>query len=204
MTPKSSASRPFCLAVLGTVVLLPLLLLAAIAVPWLNRISTLNDTIATNSDQLQRYQRLVRTLPALQAELEQARTNDDFDAFYFKAPTQALAGAQLQTRIQEIVTAASGRLISTQILPPESQETPLRIRVRTQIQGSTETLMEVIYALDQARPFLFIERLSVRSSARPITNANPALARRRLVANQGGELTMRLDIYGFVLGGSAP
>lgn len=204
MTPlKTSTDRPLCLGLLGAALLLPILLVATIAIPWLGQLSELDETIARNTDQLQRYQRLVSTLPALQAELEQARTNDTFDAFYFKAPTQALAGAQLQTQIQEIVTAASGRLISTQILPPEGQETPPRIRVRTQIQGSTETLMEMLYRLEQARPFLFVERLSVRSSARPMEPTNPVMARRRLVTDQGGELTVRLDIYGFVLGGGA-
>ena len=203
MTLKPATDRSLCLGLLGAALLLPILLVAAIAIPWLGRISELDETIVSHTDQLQRYQRLVSTLPALQAELEQARTNDAFEAFYFKAPTQALAGAQLQTQVQEIVTAASGRLISTQILPPEGQETPPRIRVRTQIQGSTETLMEMLYRLEQARPFLFVERLSVRSSARPIEAANPAMARRRLVADQGGELTVRLDIYGYVLGGSA-
>lgn len=203
MTLKPATDRPLCLGLLGAAVLAPILLVAAIAIPWLGRISALDDTIAGNRDQLQRYQRLVGTLPALQAELEQARTNDAFDAFYFKAPTQALAGAQLQTQIQEIVTAAAGRLISTQILPPEGQETPSRIRVRTQIQGSTETLMEVLYRLEQTRPFLFVERLSVRSAARPAVSSSPALVRRHLMANQAGELTVRLDIYGFVLGGGS-
>ena len=203
MNAERTTNKPLCLAVIGVAVLVPILLVAAIAVPWLSRIAELDAAIASNGDQLQRYQRLVSTLPALQTELEQARTNDAFDAFYFKAATQALAGAQLQTQVQEIVTAASGRLISTQILPPESQETPPRIRVRTQIQGSTDTLMEMLYRLEQARPFLFVERLSVRSSARPVDQSNPAMARRRLVADQGGELTVRLDIYGFILESSA-
>jgi general secretion pathway protein M len=203
MKTKARADRSLCLVSLGAVILLPMLLLAAIVIPWLSRISELDDRIATSRDQWMRYQRLVSTRPALQAELEQARTNDAFEAFYFKAPTQALAGAQLQARVQEIVTAASGRLISTQILPPETQETPPRIRVRTQIQGSTETLMEVLYRLEQTRPFLFVERLSVRSAARPAASSSPALVRRHLTANQGGDLTVRLDIYGFVLGGGS-
>ncbi|MGQ9659784.1 MAG: type II secretion system protein GspM [Thermochromatium sp.] len=201
MTLKPAANRPLCLGLLGAMVLVPILLVAAVAIPWLGRLSELDAAIAGSRDQLQRYRRLIDTLPALQAELERARADDAFEAFYFKAPTQALAGAQLQARIQEIVTAAAGQLISTQILPPEGQETLPRVRVRTQIQGSTETLMEVLYRLDQSRPFLFVERLSVRSSARPMEPNNPVMARRRLAANQGGELTVRLDIYGFVLGG---
>lgn len=200
----TTPSRPICLALLAIAVALPLLILGAIVVPWASRHAALDEAIATNQDQLQRYQRLLRTLPALQAELEQARANDAFEAFYFKASTQALAGAQLQSQVQEIVTSAAGRLISTQIMPVEGNEDPPRIRVRTQVQGSTETLLEVLYRIEQARPFLFVERVSIRSSARPnLANENAALARRRLISNQGGELTMRFDLYGFILGGGA-
>jgi general secretion pathway protein M len=203
MTPNSP-SRPLCLAVLATVIALPLLLVAAVAVPWASRISALDETISSHQDQLQRYRRLVASLPALQAELEKTRDNDAFKAFYFKAPTAALAGAQLQGLLQEIVTGAAGRLISTQILPEEKQEDPPRVRVRTQIQGSTATLMDVLYQIEQARPFLFVERLSIRSSARPDSpQEDVGRARRRMVVNQGGELTVRLDLYGFLLGGDA-
>ncbi|QIK36675.1 general secretion pathway protein GspM [Caldichromatium japonicum] len=191
-----------CLVILAALILIPALALVAIVVPWLNRLIALNAHIAQSSDQIARYRRLVDQLPTLRAELEQARADNTFAAFYFKAPTQALAGAQVQGQIQEIVRVAGGRLISTQILPPEGQEVPPRIRVRVQIQGSTDTLLAVLQRLDQAKPFLFIERLSVRSSARPMEATSP-MARRPL-PDQGGNLTLRLDLYGFVLEGSNP
>ena len=203
MTPNPP-SKSLCLTVLAAMIALPLMLVAAFAVPWANRISALDETIASHQDQLQRYRRLVATLPALQAELDKTRNNDAFKAFYFKATTPALAGAQLQGLLQEIVNGASGRLISTQILPEEKQEDPARVRVRTQIQGSTTTLLEVLYQIEQARPFLFVERLSIRSSARPESPQEDfGRARRRMVVNQGGELTVRIDLYGFLLGGEA-
>lgn len=190
--------------VMAALIVLPLLLVASVALPWASRISSLDQTIAEREDQLMRYQRLVQSLPSLQAELQQVRTDDAYKRFYFKAPTQALAGAQLQTQVQDIVNAASGRLLSTQILPENKNDDPPRVMVRTQVQGSTETLLEVLYQIEQARPFLFVDRLSVRSSARP-TSPNDSRGRptRRFIANQGGELTIRIDIFGFVLGGES-
>jgi general secretion pathway protein M len=183
----------------------PLLLLFAVGAPWASRLATLNETIADREDQLSRFQRLIRSMPQLRSELERTRNDEAFQAFYFKAATQALAGAQLQTRIQEIVNSASGRLISIQILPEEKQDGPPRIQVRTQVQGSTETLLDVLYQLEQARPFLFVERLSIRSSARAVTTPGGDVVRRATppAASSGGELTLRLDIFGFVLGGES-
>ncbi len=193
------------------VLCLPVALIVGVIAPWTNRINLLDDQIATSQDQLQRYQRLMTRLPALQAELEEVKKNEDFKAFYFDAATPALAGAGLQRKIQEIVSNADGRLISTQLLPEQKDEQPPRVRIRTQLQGSTETLLSVLYEIEQSRPFLFVDKVSIRSTARPAQPARPQRAQRsrrarrtprQTAAQSKGELTVRLDIFGFALGKS--
>ncbi len=202
MTPNRP-SRLVCGLVWGLVILVPLILLAGVAAPWARAIARLDEQIATNEDQLARYRRLVQTLPGLRAELERVRNNDAYKAFYFSAPTPALAGAQLQRQVQDIVNAAKGRLISTQLLPEDGDENPARVRVRTQIQGSTAALLDVLYQIEAARPFLFVERVSVRSSARPVAPPPTRGGRpiRQIPTRPGGALTVRLDLFGFALGG---
>lgn len=202
---RPNSDRSFCILAWSLMVLIPVLLLAAVAWPWLSRMGRLDDAIAEGRDQLQRFHRMVATLPALRAELEQVNNNDDFKAFYFDAPTPALAGAELQRKIQDLVTGAQGRLISTQLLPEQKDEHPPRVRIRTQIQGSTDTLLDVLYGIEQARPFLFVDQVSVRSSARPDLPAAALRGRRmrRQPINESGELTVRLDIFGFALGGES-
>lgn len=197
---RAAAARPHCLLGWLLLILVPSLLIAVVAVPLLARLEGLDTAIEDRRDQLYKYRRLIATLPSLRAELEQVRANEDFKAFYFDAATPALAGAELQRKVQEIVTTASGRLISTQLLPEEKAEHPPRVRIRTQIQGSTEALMAILYEIEQARPFLFVDQLSVRSSARPDLPDRPGRAR-AVRADAGGELTVRLDIFGFALGG---
>jgi general secretion pathway protein M len=199
---KGGRSRVFCALALVALVMLPLLLAAAVALPWWQRNAALDEQLAQAQDQLDRFRRLVATLPALRAELEQVESNQDLKAFYFDAPTPALAGAELQRKVQDIVTAAKGRLISTQLLPEQPDEHPPRVRLRIQIQGSTDTLLEVLYGIEGARPFLFIDQVSVRSSARPDEPVRAVRGRpiRRPPVNQAGELTVRLDIFGFALG----
>ena len=126
-----------------------------------------DEDIDRARDQLARYQRLVATLPSLRAELEAVNNNQDFKAFYFAAQTPALAGATLQQNVQDIVKAAGSRLVSTQILPATPNEQPPTVRVRIQLQGSTDQLFEVLYQLEQSRPFLFVDQVSIRSMAQP-------------------------------------
>ncbi|AUB79937.1 type II secretion system protein GspM [Candidatus Thiodictyon syntrophicum] len=203
---QANPTKRYCVLVWGAAILLPSLLIAAIAIPWLGEVRRLGDAIAAGSEQLGRYQRLIATLPGLRAELEKVNSNQDFKAFYFDAPTPDLAGAELTRKVQDIVTAAHGRLISTQLLPEEKAEQPARVRLRVQIQGTTDILLEVLYELDQARPFLFVEQVSVRSSARgelPEQVARGRAGRRPSAINEAGELTVRLDVFGFALGGKA-
>lgn len=198
---RLDAQRSFCALGWLALVLIPVLVLTAIAVPVFVRNDRLDTAIEARRDELTRYRRLIATLPSLKAELDQVRSNEDFKAFYFEAPTAALAGAELQGKVQEIVSAAAGRLISTQLLPEDKEEHPRRVSIRAQIQGSTDTLMDILYEIEQARPFLFVDQLSVRSSARPDLPESVARGRAsRIRSNPSGELTVRLDIFGYALG----
>jgi len=59
-------------------------------------------------------------------------------------------------------------------------------------------LLEILYQLEAARPFLFVGQVSIRSMVQP-ARANPRNRRaRRAVPPE--DLTVRLDIYGFALG----
>jgi len=195
-----AASRLSCLAAWGVALLLPLLLLLSIALPWWQNKQALDDQLERDRDQLQRYRQLVATLPTLRAELERERANDDFKAFYFDAETPGLAGARLQSEVQEVVRSAGARPISAQILPGDSKEQPPRVRIRIQLQGSTQQLLDVLYELEDARPFLFIDQVSVRATA-PRARAQVRRNLRRPRANmQVGELTVRLDVFGYTLG----
>jgi general secretion pathway protein M len=204
MRKMQMSIRYRCAAIWTLALLLVLALGAGLVLPWITQIAELDQRIASSSEQLVRYQRLVQTLPALKAELAQAQNHEAVEAFYFKAPTPALIGAQLQTQVQEIVAAAEGRLISTQLLPEDKNQTPPQVRVRTQIQGTMNTLREVLERLALAQPLLFVEQLSVRSSARaepvrPVGRApRPGMTP---PTNPAGELTLQLDILGFVLAG---
>lgn len=177
---------------------LPLALVSGLTLGWIQHLGTLDRTIGDQQDQLARYQRLLRTLPELRQELERVRNNEAFRSFYIDAPTAALAGAQVQRQMQDLITAADARLISSQLLPEQPGEVPARIRVRTQIQGSTEGLLEILWAVERARPLLFVEQLSIRSTARPDLPVPGRSVRRP--PHMAGDLTIRLDIFGFALG----
>jgi general secretion pathway protein M len=196
-------SRPAaCLLAWALALIVAGALVAGVALPWGQRTAVLDAEIAEREEQILRYRQLLAGLPALRAELEQERDKEEFKAFYYEAQTPALAGAQLQRELQDMVRAAGARLINTQFLPPAAEEQPPRVQIRAQLQGKTDALLEVLYRIEQARPFLFVDQLSVRASARRVVRRNPRVRGRRapVRGQPEGQLTIRLDVFGYALG----
>jgi general secretion pathway protein M len=205
LQPSDGRRRAACLLAWALLLLVPVGLGFGVGWPWLERMSYRDEDIASARDQLVRYQRLVATLPILRAELEAVNNNQDFKAFYFAAQTPALAGATLQQNVQDIVKATGSRLVSTQILPPTPNEQPPAVRIRIQLQGSTAQLFEILYQLEQSRPFLFVDQVSIRSMAqpeRPVVPERNRQSRRPPSRPDTEDLTVRLDIFGYTLGGA--
>jgi general secretion pathway protein M len=188
--------------VLVLMVALPFGLAALGAYAWANRIAMLDDGFQADTQKLQRVRRLVASLPALRDALAEEQSNDSFKAYYFDAETPAIAGARLQSQVQDMVRSAGARPVSAQILPTDAADDPPRVQVRIQLQGTTEQLFDVIYRVESARPFLLIDQMSIRSQAR---NTRAATRRRPQLQPQDNtedQLTVRLDIFGYFLGGA--
>lgn len=190
-----------CILVWLLTLLLPVGLLLLVLLPWWQQRVELQERLEGATEQWQRFQRVLSTMPALRAELAREQADDSTRDLYFDAATPALAGAQLQREVQEIIRVSGARPVSAQVLPPERDEAPPRVRLRVQLQGSTEQLFEVLYRIEEMRPFLFVDQLSVRSTPpRPQPAVRPQLRRPGVPVAQGGELTVRIDVFGFALG----
>ena len=187
-----------CTLVWLVVFLVPLGVMLSIGIPWYHRMTDLDGQIEVAGDQIQRYQRLLATIPRLRAELERERNNEEVKAYYFDAPTEALAGAQLQSTVQGMVQTAGAKLVNSQFLPAEAKDQPPRIALRVQIQGDTNALLDILYDIEHARPFLFVDQLSVRSTTRRDRRRNRQDPQPQLQQ----ELTIRVDIFGYALGGA--
>ncbi len=195
----SLGQQSTCQLLLIVLVLLPIGATLLIAGGWLTQVRTLEDQIQTDLERLQRYRGIAQSLPDLRQALEQERSNDAYKAFYFDADTPALAGAQLQTEVQEMVRNAGARPISTQILPTDDQDDPPRVSVRIQLQGTIDQLFQLLYQVEAARPFLLIEQMSIRSQARSSPPSARRVAQRSPTPSNQGQLTVRLDLFGYFL-----
>ena len=189
MSPKQSRA-----AALALLVALLVLAVGIIAVPlWLlNRHydAALEDSVT----RLERYSKIAGMRDGLirkSAEVKALAASHH----YLKSASPALAAAELQEQAKVILEANGGKLNSIQILPHKDDGAYRQVSVALQLSAPLSAVKGMLYALESARPYLFVDNFSVRSTAGfgPRIGVDPAAE---------PELTVQFDVTGYALKGA--
>ncbi len=138
---------------------------------------TLHDRRAV----LARYERAAADLPRLRDA--SANKAESGSALLFTGTTEALAAAELQSTLKDLVEAGGATLESAQTLPPETLGNFRRVGVRVSFSGGLDLLTTVLLGVETAKPVLSIGGLELDSSDE----------------ETGEDLTVAMDVYGFRL-----
>ena len=141
-------------------------------------------------DQLARFERAAAMRPVLLKQMKEFEAQQKAQGYFLKGSTDALAAADLQDQVNNLVADKGGTLQSIQPMPGVEEKGLMRITLRVQMTGTTETLFDVLYALESGSPVLFIDELDIqnRSSVRDGADA-------------GGDariLTVAFDLSGYL------
>ena len=179
-------SRALALAILaGTLAIL----YAVLVEPLWSSHQNFQQSRIQSTALLAKYQRIGNAVEALEAELAELRIAQASQAGYFSGDSSALAAAELQNLVKNIVRSAGEELRSTQVLPVRGEAGVTRIAIRVQLPIRMPGLQEVLHALESGIPFIFIDNVDVR---RRKTN------RRRLDTDEADYLDVRFDITGYM------
>lgn len=187
LTPQQSKAA--ALALLAGALLLAA---AAVAVPlWLlNR--HYDGAIEDASTRLERYYRIAGMREGLQKNIAQVKALGAANHF-LKNPSPALAAAEIQEQAKNIVETNGGKLNSIQILPHKDDGLYRQVSVTLQLTGPLSATKKMLHALESARPYLFIDNLSIRS---PMGYAS------RNASATEPELVVQFDLTGYALKGA--
>lgn len=188
---KLQSKLPRCVLSLASTAIVFILVVVGVIVPWIDRNQRYDAEIEKLADQLGRYQRMLASLPSLQATLEQIKADPALGSLYFEGETANLAAAGLQNRLKQIVEGAGGALVSSQLLPAQDQKGGSTVNVSLRLSCSTEELLDILYKIESARPLLFVDSLSVRSQQR-------RRSRRGQQEESIRDLAVRVDVYGYL------
>lgn len=187
------------LAVLILLAVVGLLLWLVIG-PLLGRFQSDEEVIAGLQQRLTVYRRLVAELPAQEARLAELQRSDPLTRLVFAETRPALASAELQQRIGQLIGQIGGQVISTQILSHEDPEAPLpAVGIKVHMRGETEQLVRLLHELANHQPLLLVENILVLSNPR----VDMQRIRRAADLKAVPSLDVTFDLKGFIARGEA-
>ncbi len=132
-----------------------------IFMPWYSSLTKTLDDIDEQIFRDKRYQRVIASREEVEVEIEKGRKEINALGYFTSQTTPALAAAELQKRIKEMVQDADGEISSTQVLPNKDEDGLLRITVKVKLTGDMEMLRNLLFEIDVEKPLMIIENLTI-------------------------------------------
>jgi general secretion pathway protein M len=161
---------------------------AALVQPLVSAHRHFDERIAELNHRLGQYKKSAKERESTERLLEQRKRADAARQYYLAERNPALASAELQGLVKRAVEQGKGELVSTQVL---SAQRASEVTVKAQVRGDIRTVQRTLYALEAARPLLFVSSLSVAS-------ATPPRILRPVAAVPGKDLVINLDVSGYM------
>lgn len=162
-------SRIYAVAVAATFVILAA---SVIVLPLLNEYSELGKSISEQRLLFARYRQLAANHDDLRDQLVSIQRQAHSQAHYVTGDTPALASANMQRHLKQLIDSIGGELISTQLLGGDEDDLYASAALQIRMRADLETMMKLLYRLENGKPMFFLNELSI--NARPLRRAAQA------------------------------
>ena len=151
--------------VLAIVLLMAMLVLLAVLIylPWQAAHRHYDTAIEDQQDRTARYLRIAAQRQNFEENITLIAKRDA-GRYYLKSSAPALAAAEVQQMAQNIIEANQLKLESAQIGLHKDDGPRRKVAVNFQLRGSLPAVQKALYELETALPYLFVDKLLVRSS----------------------------------------
>ncbi len=185
---------------IGLLVLLVASLGVYAALPWLQQITQRQTRVEMLQRQLVGNRALLANEGVIDEELARLGLLSGEQALLFASSKPALAAADLREFMGEIVADSGGQLISVQEYEAVNLPGTRAIGLRAHLTGEAQNLSDILYALESARPMVFVDSLTVAASRRSSARNNRRLrARPNSILARRNSLDIRLDISAYIV-----
>ncbi|AGA33577.1 general secretion pathway protein, putative [Thioalkalivibrio nitratireducens DSM 14787] len=154
-----------------------LLVLVAVGVgvvkPVVDRYRLYHDAVADLGFRLERLAQVAAQGPALDERVADLTETVRSAGLAVERETPALAAADLQRRLGEVVADKGGNVRSTLVMAPQEEEGFVRVAVRMQMSGDSEVLAEVLEAVESARPLIFVDNVRIQGRRGVVRRGTP-------------------------------
>lgn len=161
-------------------VLAVLLLVTVLASIWAGIVSPLADWYAARAGRLETDATLARRMGQIAAELPDLRARASGAAgpapvTVLEGASDAVAGASLQQRLQQIGASAGATLASTEVLPGEQLGAYRRIGVRLSVTAPWPVVVHLLDEITGGSPRMLVNDLQIQSGRGFVGDLEPSL-----------------------------
>ena len=146
---------------IGLLALAVALALAVTVLPIYVANASRQAAIDDASERLQRYQLIAARDSELLPQYESMLRRQRASGKHLRSETVALAGAELQRRVNSISSENGARVMSTQIVPTSSEEGFMRITLKVRLKGTLPAILESLHELETSEVYMFVDNLTL-------------------------------------------
>jgi general secretion pathway protein M len=168
--PEGRRGQVVALALLAVVLAV---LWTAVAAPLLGWHAERAERLAQRRLMLAHMEQIDAALPALRREAAKSGSNAPPTTALLNGATDAIAGAALQSVVQDMTAAAGATLTSSEALPGEQQGGFRRIGLRVAVRGDWPELIALLRAVDESSLRLLVANLELHATTQQ-QQAGPA------------------------------
>ena len=188
--------------------LLLVLILAVVfygIVPLVKSYNDRGDEVAMLGKRLATLQNLLANGPIIDEEIQRLDSLNTSGDVFLEGRKVAIASAKLREFIDNIVKDSGGVLVSTQEYEVEPLDTASAVGLRVQFKGEVDNFSNLLYRLESARPLVFIDKMTITSSAARKTIRRNIVRRARAKRGRSRSsrlsLTVRMNVFGYMVAG---
>jgi general secretion pathway protein M len=135
---------------------------------WLCTAAPLIDWYETRADELTQQEQLAARMkslsleiPDLQQAVKAAGLQSDDDQILLAGSSDVIAGANLQSTLQNLATQAGTNVDSSALLPVQQAGTLRRISMQVSVTATWPVLIALLEAIGTARPHMIVDQISL-------------------------------------------
>ncbi len=185
MTPISQSYSPY-VAVATLLIILAALTTIALA-PFV-RMQTLESAIAEKQSMLPELRAKISHENELKKEHADLAALGQDKSLLLEGDKTGVAGANLQSLVNALVTGNGGTSSSIQILPPKEDGNLTQISVSVSINVGIDGLRDIVHSLETGTPLIFIDDIIVKTIHADFSPLDPHYI---------GPLDVTLQVSGF-------
>ena len=186
--PTGLRGRVIALSLLGVLIGLAYITIVA---PLIDVYRSGEETLADRQLLAPKLDHLVAELPSLRARLASLQSAGATREMTLEGASDALASANLQSRLEQSATESGVTITSTEATGAEDRGPYRKIGLRLAVSGKYEAIVKLIAAIEETKPPLILDGLQLHGLLRAV----------QIRTDQ--PLEARFEVYGLRMAGAA-